>query len=52
MKPEQVIAELFSLLRLLIERQAPTGLEQRIAALEQHKAAVEAQWPQITGASQ
>ncbi len=46
MKPEQVIAELFALVRLLIERQggAPADVVARLAALENWRAGVEAVW--------
>jgi hypothetical protein len=47
MKTDQIIAELFALVRLLIERQAavPADVVQRLAALESWRAGVEAVWP-------
>jgi len=46
-KTDQIIAELFALVRLLIERSGDQGLAARVAVLEQYKADTEKVWPQI-----
>lgn len=47
MKTDQIIAELFALLRLLIDRTTDADLAERMARLEQWKADTERVWPQI-----